>query len=417
MSGFRSDLLHVLSERGHIHQGTDLEALDALAAKESITAYIGFDATADCLHVGSLVQIMTLRRLQQTGHRPIVLMGGGTTKIGDPSDKDTSRPLLTNDQINANIEAIQPVFGQFLSFGSGKTDATIVNNADWLDELSYIPFLREIGRHITINRMLGFESVRRRLDREQPLTLLEFNYMILQAYDFLELSKRVDCRLQFGGSEQWGNIVNGVELCRRIAETQTFGVTTPLITTSNGVKMGKTVDGAMWLRADRLSPYKYWQFWRNTEDADVGRFLALFTDTPMDEVRRLGALEGSEINEAKKFLATEATALAHGRAAADEAAETARQAFEEGASASGLPTVEISREELTEGIPAFALFRSAGLTASAGEARRLIAQGGGRLNDVVIADATQVITLDDAGADGAIKLSAGKKRHSLVRPA
>lgn len=417
MSGFRSDLLHVLSERGHIHQGTDLEALDALAAKESITAYIGFDATADCLHVGSLVQIMTLRRLQQTGHRPIVLMGGGTTKIGDPSDKDASRPLLTNDQINANIAAIQPVFSQFLSFGDAATDAMVVNNADWLDDLSYIPFLREVGRHITINRMLGFESVRRRLDREQPLTLLEFNYMILQAFDFLELSKRLDCKLQFGGSEQWGNIVNGVELCRRIAETQTFGVTTPLITTSAGVKMGKTVDGATWLRADRLSPYKYWQFWRNTEDADVGRFLALFTDTPMDEVQRLGALAGSEINEAKKFLATEATTLAHGRTAAEQAAETARQAFEEGASASGLPSVDVPRDDLVQGIPAFALFRSAGLTASAGEARRLISQGGGRLNDVVIDDAGRLITLDDAGPDGAIKLSAGKKRHSLVRPA
>ncbi|MEM8915726.1 MAG: tyrosine--tRNA ligase [Pseudomonadota bacterium] len=417
MSAYRSELLNTLSERGHIYQASDIEALDELAAKQSITAYIGFDATATSLHVGSLVQIMTLRRLQQTGHKPIVLMGGGTTKIGDPSDKDTSRPLLTNERIDANIASLQDVFHQFLSFGSEDNGAIMVNNADWLDELSFIPFLREIGRHITINRMLGFEAVRRRLDREQPLTLLEFNYMVLQAYDFLELNRRFDCCLQFGGSEQWGNILNGVELCRRIDEKQAFALTTPLITTASGAKMGKTADGAVWLRADQRSPYDYWQFWRNTEDADVERFLAMFTELPMDEVKRLGALQGAEINEAKKILATEATRLAHGDGEAEKAAETARETFEAGAVSAGLPTIDVARSELDEGIPAFALFRTIGLTASAGEARRLISQGGGRLNDTVIGDPSQIITANDAGPDGFIKLSAGKKRHSLVRPA
>ena len=415
MGGFRSDLLTVLNERGYIHQGTDVEALDALAAKQIVTGYIGFDATADSLHVGNLVQIMTLRRLQQCGHRPIVLMGGGTTKIGDPSGKDASRRMLTEERIAGNIASIRTIFDSFLSFGEGPTDALMVNNADWLDGLSYIPFLRDVGTHFTINRMLTFDSVRLRLEREQPLTFLEFNYMILQAYDFLELSRRQGCVLQMGGSDQWGNIVNGVELCRRIDERQAFGLTSPLITTASGAKMGKTAEGAVWLRADRLSPYEYWQFWRNTDDADVGRFLGLFTDLAMEEVRRLGALGGSEINEAKKILATEATRLAHGDGAAREAEETARQAFEAGSAAAGLPTVEVPAGDLEKGIPAFALFRTAGLTASAGEARRLIAQGGGRLNDRVIEDAGRLISAADADADGVIKLSAGKKRHSLVR--
>ena len=419
MSTPKSEFVRVLQERGFIHQVTDLEGLDAHAAADRLTAYIGFDATADSLHVGSLVQIMMLRWLQKTGHRPIVLMGGGTTRIGDPTGKDESRQLLSDERIAANIAGIQKVFGQFLTFGSpagqAPEDAVMVNNADWLDGLAYIPFLREVGRHFTINRMLTFESVKLRLDREQPLTFLEFNYMILQAYDFLELSRRFRCRLQMGGSDQWGNIVNGVELTRRIDRKELFGLTTPLITTASGAKMGKTAGGAVWLNADRLSPYDYWQFWRNAEDADMGRFLRLFTELPLDEIGRLESLQGAEINEAKKILAFEATRLAHGEQAAREAAETARRPFEEGAAASGLPTVDVEPDRLDDGMPVVELLVQSGLTASKGEARRLIKQGGIRLNDRTVTDETAAVRADDLGADGAAKLSAGRKRHALVR--
>jgi len=415
MTAPRSDFLRTLQGRGFIHQCTDLAALDARALEGRLTAYIGFDATADSLHVGSLVQIMMLRWLQQTGHRPIALMGGGTSKVGDPSGKDESRQLLTNAQIDANIAGIRTAFDNLLRFGGGPGDAVMMNNADWLDGLRYIAFLRDIGPHFTINRMLTFDSVKLRLEREQPLTFLEFNYMILQAYDFLELSRRMDCCLQMGGSDQWGNIVNGVELARRIDQRPLYGLTTPLITTASGAKMGKTAAGAVWLSEKRLSHYDYWQFWRNTEDGDVGRFLRLFTDLPLDEVARLEALGGAEINEAKKLLAFEATRLCRGEAAAVEAAETARQTFEEGVSAAGLPTIEVSRSELGGGVPAFELLRRAGLAKSNGEARRLIKGGGARINDVAIDDELRSVGLDDLDAEGCIKLSAGKKRHALVK--
>ncbi|MGP1396924.1 MAG: tyrosine--tRNA ligase [Inquilinaceae bacterium] len=415
MPAFRSDLMRVLETRGYIHQCTDAAALDEAATAERIAGYIGFDATAPSLHVGSLVQIMLLRWLQKTGHRPIVLMGGGTTKVGDPSGKDEGRQLLSDQQIAANIAGIKSAFGNLLHFGGGPTDAVMMNNADWLDTLSYIPFLRDVGRHFTINRMLTFESVRLRLDREQPLTFLEFNYMILQAYDFLELGRRAGCRLQMGGSDQWGNIVNGVELSRRIDGREAFGLTTPLITTASGAKMGKTAAGAVWLNADRVSPYDYWQFWRNAEDADVGRFLKLFTDLPLDEIARLEALQGAEINEAKKVLATAATGLLHGADAATAAAETADRTFARGEAAAGLPTIDVPRSELAEGIPAFQMFRRAGLAASNGESRRLIQGGGGRINDRRVDADDRPVRLDDLDADGLIKLSAGKKRHALVR--
>ncbi len=415
MTAPRSDFLRTLQDRGFIHQCTDLDALDERALKERITAYIGFDATADSLHVGSLVQIMMLRWAQKTGHRPIALMGGGTTKIGDPSGKDESRQLLSSAQIEANIAGIRTAFDNLLTFGDGPAEAVMMNNADWLDGLQYIDFLRDVGPHFTINRMLTFDSVKLRLDREQPLTFLEFNYMILQAYDFLELSRRMDCCLQMGGSDQWGNIVNGVELGRRIDQRPLYGLTTPLITTASGAKMGKTAAGAIWLSDKRLSHYDYWQFWRNTEDGDVGRFLRLFTELPLDEVARLEALEGAEINEAKKILAMEATKLCRGETAAAEAAETARQTFEEGKSAEGLPTIEVSEAELSGGLPAFELMRRAGLAKSNGEARRLIKGGGGRLNDVAIKDEMQTVGLDDLGPEGSLKLSAGKKRHALVK--
>jgi tyrosyl-tRNA synthetase len=415
MTSFRSDFLRILSERGFIHQCTDAEGLDALAAEGRLTGYIGFDATADSLHVGSLVQIMMLRWLQKTGNRPIVLMGGGTTKIGDPSGRDESRQLLTDEQIGRNIEGIKRVFGQFLSFGEGASDATMTNNADWLDGLRYIPLLRDVGRHFTINRMLGFESVRLRLEREQPLSFLEFNYMILQAYDFMELGRRLGCRLQMGGSDQWGNIVNGIELARRVDGAELFGLTTPLLTTASGAKMGKTAAGAVWLNADRLGPYDYWQFWRNAEDADVGRFLRLFTELPLDEIRRLEALGGAEINEAKKTLADQATRLCHGEAAAREAAETARRTFEEGALAEGLPTLELARAELEAGVAVVDLLVRAGLAASKGEARRLIRGGGARLDDTPVADEALVLRAGDLAAGGTAKLSAGRKRHVLVK--
>jgi tyrosyl-tRNA synthetase len=411
----KSEFLQAVTERGYLHQCTDLEALDALAVKGPISGYIGFDCTAPSLHVGSLVQIMILRLMQRTGHRPIVLMGGGTTRVGDPSGKDEARKLLSDEEIAGNIAGIQRNFSNYVAFGGGPTDAIMANNAEWLDKLAYIPFLRDFGRHFSVNRMLSFDSVKLRLEREQPLSFLEFNYMVLQAYDFVELARRRDCVLQLGGSDQWGNIVNGVELGRRVDDRQLFGLTTPLITTASGAKMGKTAQGAVWLAADQLSPYEFWQFWRNTDDGDVGRFLKLFTELPLDEVARLEKLQGAELNEAKKILANEATALAHGQAAAAEAAETARRTFEEGAAGEALPRIEASRGELEKGVPAIELFRRAGLAASNGEARRLIKGGGARLNDAAIADETRSVTLADLNADGELKLSAGRKRHALVR--
>jgi tyrosyl-tRNA synthetase len=413
MSAFKSDFIATLSERGYIHQATDLAALDALAAKETLVAYVGYDATGDSLHVGHMVSIMMLRRMQQSGHRPIVLMGGGTTKVGDPSGKDEGRRLLSDEEIAANIAAIKRSFEGYLSFTSD--GALLVNNAEWLDRLQYIPFLRDVGRHFTINRMLTFDSVKLRLDREQPLTFLEFNYMILQAYDFLELFRRHGCRLQMGGSDQWGNIVNGVELGRRIAGAELFGLTCPLITTASGTKMGKTAAGAVWLSPERLSDFDYWQYWRNTEDADVGRFLKLFTDLPLDEIAQLEKLQGQEINEAKKLLATEATTLCRGRAAAERAAETARQTFEEGSTAEDLPSIALSRARLEAGVPLYELLRETGLAASNGEARRLIKGGGARVNDRAVDQELAAVRLDDLSAEGVIKLSAGKKRHALVK--
>jgi tyrosyl-tRNA synthetase len=415
MSAFKSEFLKVLSERGFIHQVSEPEKLDALAAAGRITAYVGYDATAASLHIGNLLTIMMLRWLQKTGHRPIALMGGGTSKIGDPSGKDTSRSLLANEQIDANIASIKTVFARFLDFGP---DAGIMtNNAEWLDGLAYIPFLREIGRHFTINKMLTFDSVKLRLEREQPLTFLEFNYMILQAYDFAELNKRHGCILQMGGSDQWGNIVNGIDLGRRLMNADLFALTTPLLTTSTGVKMGKSETGALWLNADMMSPYEYWQFWRNTEDASVVRLLKLFTDLPLDEIGRLAALKGQEINEAKKVLATEATAMLHGREAAEAAEKTARQTFEEGTLAATLPTVEIGRAELDNGVGVLTAFaEKTGLVASNGEARRQIKAGGLRVNDRPVSDEKMTLTPRDLTAEGVIKLSLGRKRHVLLKP-
>ena len=412
MTQIKSDLLQLLTERGHVHQATDMAALDAAAVKGIVTGYIGFDATADSLHVGNLATIMLLRRLQATGHKPLVLMGGGTTKVGDPSGKDESRQLLSDDTIKANIASIKTSFGNFLTFGDGAGDATLVNNADWLDRLEYIPFLREVGRHFTINRMLSFDSVKLRLDREQPLTFLEFNYMIMQAYDFVELNKRYGCSLQMGGSDQWGNIVNGVELGRRMREVELFGLTTPLITTASGAKMGKTAAGAVWLKPERLSPYDYWQFWRNTEDADVGRFLRLFTDMPLDEIARLEKLQDAEINEAKKILAFEVTKLAHGVTAATAAAETARATFEGGGKGENLPTHICPRGTDPAVLDVLV---SLGFAASRGEARRLVEQGGVRLNDRPVTSITATLATTDFDSDGVARLSAGKKRHGLVR--
>ena len=413
MSQFKSDFLNILSERGFIHQISDPEALDAQAKAGAITGYIGFDATATSLHAGSLVQIMMLRWMQKTGHNPIALMGGGTTKIGDPSFKDESRKMLSVEQIAHNLAGIRQVFTKFLNFGDGPTDARMVNNADWLDHLNYIDFLRDYGVHFTINRMLSFDSVKLRLDREQPLTFLEFNYMILQGYDFLELSRRHNCVLQMGGSDQWGNIVNGIELGRRCDQKQLFALTSPLLTTSSGAKMGKTASGAVWLNADLLSPYDYWQYWRNSEDADVTRFLKLYTEMPLAEIARLGALGGSEINDAKKILATEATAMLHGRAVADDAAETARRTFEEGQSAAGLPTLEL---DLDAGTGLLAACVAAGFASSNGEARRSIQGGAIRVNDQAVSDETLTLTRALL-TDGVIKLSMGKKKHLLVKPA
>jgi tyrosyl-tRNA synthetase len=405
MTAFKSSLLKLLDERGYIHQLTDGAALDALAAKEVVTAYIGFDATAPSLHVGNLVSIMLLRRLQQAGHRPIVLMGGGTTKVGDPSGKDEGRKLLTSAEIDANISSIRRVFEHFLAFGDGPSDAIMVNNADWLDGLHYIDFLRDVGRHFTINRMLTFDSVKLRLDREQPLTFLEFNYMILQGYDFLELSRRYGLRLQLGGSDQWGNIVNGIELGRRIDGADLYGITTPLITTADGAKMGKTAQGAVWLSGELLSPYDYWQFWRNAADADVGKFLRLFTDLPLDEIARLEGLPGAEINQAKIVLATEATAMLHGRAAAEAAAGTARETFAEGGAGEDLPTLNVGT-----GMSILSALTGLGFCASNGEAKRKIAEGAVRLNDVTVTDPALMLT----AANEPLKLSLGKKRHGLL---
>jgi tyrosyl-tRNA synthetase len=413
---FKSEFLREIVARGFLHQCTDPAELDALAARRVVTAYIGFDATGDSLHVGHLVGIMLLRHLQRSGHRPIVLMGGGTTKVGDPSGKDESRKLLSEAEIAANIASIKRIFSNFLTFGDGPTGALMVNNADWLDGLQYIPFLRDYGRHFSVNRMLSFDSVKLRLEREQPLSLLEFNYMVLQAYDFLELARRHDCQLQMGGSDQWGNILNGIELARRTDDRTLFGLCAPLITTASGAKMGKTAAGAVWLNADRLAPYDYWQYFRNTDDADVGRFLRLFTDLPLDEIARLEALRGAGINEAKIMLANATTALAHGAEAAAAAAETARRTFAEGGIGDALPTFEVPRAELQAGIPAFELFRRCGLAASNGEARRLIKGGGGRINDTAVADETRLVNATDVSPQGIIKLSAGKKKHALLRP-
>jgi len=405
MKAYRSSLLKVLDERGYIHQVTDAPALDALASKEPVTAYIGFDATAPSLHVGSLVQIMLLRQLQQAGHRPIVLMGGGTTKVGDPTGKDEARKILSDGDIATNIAGIRKVFERFLKFGEGPTDGIMVNNDDWLGKLEYISFLRNVGRHFTINRMLTFDSVQLRLEREQPLTFLEFNYMILQAYDFLELSRRFGCRAQLGGSDQWGNIVNGIELTRRIDGTEVFGVTTPLITNPDGSKMGKTARGAVWLNEDLLSPYDYWQFWRNADDSNVGIFLRRFTELPLEQVVRLEALQGAEINEAKIVLATEATAMLHGRTAAEAAAATARTTFGDGGTGANLPTLNIG-----EGISILAALTGLGFCASNGEAKRKIAEGAVKLGDVTVNDPALML----AAADEPLKLSLGKKKHGLL---
>ena len=409
---FQSQFLRTFVERGAYYDCSGPSELDAMFARERVTAYIGFDCTADSLHIGSLVQLMTLRRLQQAGHKPILLMGGGTTKAGDPSGKDDTRQLLTNDQINANKQSILSGVKHLLNFGDGPSDAVLVDNAEWLDRLEWIPFLREVGRHFSVNRMLTMESVKLRLDREQPLSFLEFNYSIMQAYDFVELYKRYGCRLQSSGSDQWGNVVSGIDLGHRLANVQLYGLTTPLITTASGAKMGKTAAGAVWLNADRVSPYDYWQFWRNTEDGDVGRFLRLFTDMKLDEIARLEALQGSELNEAKKILATEATAILHGRANADKAAETARSAFEDGAMAAGLPTVTL---KLPDGILNLAV--AAGLAASNSEARKLIANNGLKLNDAAVSDPKLTVDASALNSEGVLKLSSGKKKHVLVMPA
>ncbi|OJT98860.1 MAG: tyrosine--tRNA ligase [Rhizobium sp. 63-7] len=417
MSRFKSDFLRTLDERGFIHQISDEPGLDALFAKETVTAYIGFDPTAPSLHAGGLIQIMMLHWMQQTGHRPISLMGGGTGMVGDPSFKDDARQLMTVDTIESNISSIKRVFSNYLNYGEGPKDALMINNADWLRSLNYLEFLRDVGRHFSVNRMLSFDSVKNRLDREQSLSFLEFNYMILQAYDFVELSKRYDCRLQMGGSDQWGNIVNGIDLGHRMGTQQLFALTSPLLTTASGAKMGKSLSGAVWLNADMLSAYDFWQYWRNTEDADVSRFLKLYTTLPMGEIARLSALAGSEINEVKKILATEVTAILHGREAAEQAAETARKTFEEGALADNLPSIDIPAAELDAGLGLLTLVVRAGLASSNGEARRHVQGGAVRINDMAISDERQVIGSADLTADGVIKLSLGKKKHLLIRPA
>ena len=415
MSEYTSSFLRVMSERNFIHQVTDWKSLDALLSEKNMVAYIGFDCTADSLHVGSLVQIMMLRYFQKCGHRPIVLMGGGTTKVGDPSGKDDARQLLNENEIEKNKQGIKTVFEKYLNFGDGPSDAIMCDNDEWLSGLQYVQFLRDYGRHFSVNRMLSFDSVKLRLDREQPLSFLEFNYMILQAYDFLELSRRFDCSLQMGGSDQWGNIVNGVELARRIDQKSVFGLTTPLVTTASGAKMGKSAQGAIWLNSDRLSPYDFWQYWRNTEDEDVGRFLKLFTELPLDEIARLSGLKGNELNEAKKILANEVTQLCHGRDAANSVAESARKTFEEGSIGQDLPFIIINKNDLEDGVWVIEAMRKLALIQSNGEGRRLIANGGVRVNDTVISDPEKQLNVSDITISGMIKLSAGKKRHALVK--
>ncbi len=416
MSPYKSDFLKILSDRGFIHQLSEPEELDARLSTGSITAYIGFDCTAASLHVGSLLPIRLLYWLQQTGHRPITLMGGGTTRGGDPSGKDESRRILADETINQNLEGIRTVFSKFLKFEGAGGNAVMANNADWLNNLNYIDFLRDVGRHFSVNRMLSFDSVKLRLDRQQELSFLEFNYMVLQAYDFVELYKRHGCILQMGGSDQWGNIVNGIDLGRRMLNAQLFALTTPLITTASGAKMGKTAAGAVWLSPDLVSPYEYWQYWRNTEDGDVGRFLKLFTTLSLSEIARLSALKGQEINEAKKVLATEATALVHGRAAADQAAETARKTFEEGTTSLALPTVLVPQSEIEAGIGILNAFVLAGLANSNGEVRRAIHNGAVAVNDARVASDRHVIGANDLTPEGVIKLSLGKKQHVLLKP-
>ena len=418
MSDFKpkSDLIRLLTERGYLHQATNLEGLDARAASGIVTGYIGFDATAASLHVGNMMQIMMLRRLQQTGHKPIVVMGGGTTKVGDPSGKDTARQLLSEADIAGNMASIRKAFDAYLTFGDGAADAVVVDNAEWLDQLGYVQFLRDYGVHFTLNRMLSFDSVRLRLEREQPLTFLEFNYMLMQATDFLELQRRYGCILQLGGSDQWGNIVNGVELIRRVEAVEAFGFTSPLVTTASGAKMGKTAQGAVWLNADLRSPYDYWQFWRNTEDVDVGRFLKLFTDLPLDEVARLERLAGAEINEAKKVLANETTALLHGRAAAEVAEAAARSAFEQGLSSADLPTVDLPRDVFEQARSTAALVKAAGLATSLTAARKLIGQGGVRINDTRIIEDRDHDYGERLPDLNAFKVQVGKTKIVLVRP-
>ena len=417
MSAFKSDFLRTLSERGFIHQISDETGLDDLLAKETVTAYIGFDPTAPSLHAGGLIQIMMLHWFQQTGHRPVSLMGGGTGMVGDPSFKDEARQLMTPETIDANIAGIKTVFSNYLTYGDGARDALMINNADWLLGINYLEFLRDVGRHFSVNRMLSFDSVKTRLDREQSLSFLEFNYMILQAYDFVELNRRYDVRLQMGGSDQWGNIINGIDLGHRMGTPQLYALTSPLLTTSSGAKMGKSMSGAVWLNPELLSAYDFWQYWRNTEDADVSRFLKLYTTLPMDEIARLSMLGGTEINEAKKVLATEVTAMLHGRANAEQAAETARKTFEEGALAENLPSIEVPKAELDAGIGLLALMVRAGVAASNGEARRHVQGGAVKINDRPVSDERLVVGGGDVTADGVVKLSLGKKKHMLVRPA
>ena len=416
MASVKSDFLNVVQSRGFVHQTSDLEGLDALAAKGEIVAYVGYDCTAPSLHVGHLLSIMMLHWLQHTGNKPITLMGGGTTRVGDPSGRDESRKLLSIEQIDSNKESIKTTFAKFLQFGAGKTDAVMTDNAEWLTKLNYIEMLRDVGRHFSINRMLSMDSVKLRLDREQELSFIEFNYMILQSYDYVELARRYGCNLQMGGSDQWGNIVNGIDLGRRMGTHQLYALTCPLLATASGAKMGKTAAGAVWLNGDMLSPYDYWQFWRNAEDADVERFLKLFTMLPLDEIKRLASLGGAEINEAKKILATEATALMHGRAAAQEASETARRTFEEGAIGDSLPTIDIPRAEFDQGLGVLTAFVKAGLVASNGEARRQIKGGGLRVNDAAVSDEKMTLSSVQLTSEGVIKLSMGRKRHVLLKP-
>jgi len=416
MSRFKSDFLRTLDERGFIHQISDEAGLDELFAKETVTAYIGFDPTAPSLHAGGLIQIMMLHWMQKTGHQPISLMGGGTGMVGDPSFKDEARQLMTVDTIESNIASIKRVFSNYLDYDAATAPALMINNGDWLRDINYLEFLRDVGRHFSVNRMLSFDSVKTRLDREQSLSFLEFNYMILQAYDFVELNKRTGCRLQMGGSDQWGNIINGIDLGHRMGTPQLYALTSPLLTTSSGAKMGKSMNGAVWLNPDMLSAYDFWQYWRNTEDADVSRFLKLYTTLPMDEIARLSALGGSEINEVKKILATEITAMLHGRENAEQAAETARKTFEEGALADNLPSIEVPKSELEAGIGLLSLIVRAGLAASNGEARRHVQGGAVKINDQSMSDERQVIGAGEITADGVIKLSLGKKKHILVRP-